>query len=165
VEFRYPSRMKKWFVLPLLVLVVITLFYLFNILPAAVRDELTLYQIISNILFPIAPTIITIVVYSLYSSKVSKDVIVLNEKEITQRRNGEITTISWADVIKVEWGSKKSTDGLSIITITANDKVIGIGGHIEGLDQIIQSIKTQVGDRFNTWDIPWKLKNPEAKNW
>jgi hypothetical protein len=51
------------------------------------------------------------------------------------------------------------------ITVIGNDNVIGIGGHIEGLDRIIQFIKPQVGDRFITWDIPCKLKNPEAKNW
>jgi hypothetical protein len=113
VEFRYPSRMKKWFVLPLSVLVVITLFYLFNILLDALQNQLTLYQLISDILFPIAPTVITIVVYFRYLSKVSNDVIILDEKGIRQRRNREIITISWADVIKVEWGNKKSTDGLS----------------------------------------------------
>jgi hypothetical protein len=102
------------------------------------------------------------IIYSLYRyyKKVSTDLICVDDSGITQTRNGTVTQLSWEEITKVEWRGKDA-DKFSALTVVGTDKVIGIGEHIDGLGEIIQFIKFKVGERFNTHNIPWELKNPK----
>jgi hypothetical protein len=149
VEFRYRKRLKEWIIIPtcILVLVIIADFWI-TVLKLERPD-----QFVGNLVYFLSG-LITMVLFYRYYRKVSQDAIIVDEQGITHKRKGDTTTINWETVVIVEWGTKKSTDGFSSITVRGTDKVIGIGSHIEGFDQIIQFTKQKVGDRFCTWDIP-----------
>jgi hypothetical protein len=155
VEYTYRKGPRNWIILYGILIVLALLSYLLDI----ATYGFMLYRLFSYLAIPLV--FISFMIYSIfrYYKRVSTDLISLDDSAIARTRKGIVTKITWDEVTKVEWRGKDA-DKYSALTILSADKVIGIGEHIDRFGEIIHFIKLKVEGRFNTYNIPWELKNP-----
>lgn len=159
MEYQYKNNSWKliFYCMLSIFFIIISIYFLFK----------SSYYIL-NIFYSLLLFVAAIFIYKFYTK--SKSVVVrLNDSGISYKLGEQITNIEWDDITEVSWREKIPWDigfGYSrYIVIKGKSKEIVIGEKIEGFPNIIQSIKRKVGSRFNTYDIPWELKNPTERNY
>lgn len=153
MEFRYKNQpTRKYSVIYGIIAIAIILIYIWDVLVSG----FVLHNFISQVALPLSFLSLIVIWMSRYHARISDDIIRLQDDGVYQIRGGVITQIYWDEIIKVEWDKTQ-------LKIISQKKIIEIGDHISNIDVIINSVKLRVGERFNTWDIPWELKHPKKK--
>jgi hypothetical protein len=158
VDYTYSKSPRKWNILYGILALVLIPLYIWDVY----SNTFDLYRFFGYVAIPMIIMMSIIRTINRYYRKVSTDCVSLSESSISLNRHGIITQITWEEVTKVEWRGQ-GADKYSALYIKATNKEIGIGDHIDGLSEIIPLIKHKVGDRFNTFNIPWELKNPKTQ--
>lgn len=153
MEFKYKNTpTSKYMVIYGILAIAIIVIYLYDVL----RSGFVLHNFILQVALPLTFLSVIVIWMSRYYARISDDIIKLQDDGVYQIRRGVITQINWDEIIKVEWDKTK-------LEIISQGKMIEIGDHISNIDIIINRVKSRVGERFNTWDIPWELKHPKNK--
>ena len=118
---------------------------------------------IGNTFYSLLLFVASIFIYKFYTKSKSA-VVRLDDSGISYQLGEQATKIEWDEITEVSWREKFPMDiGMKYsryIVIKGKAKEIVIAEKMAGFPEIVQRIKRKVGSKFNTFEIPWELKNP-----
>lgn len=102
-----------------------------------------------------------------YYWKLMGTVITLNDQHITWSKNKEFIQLKWEEILEAQVRILRPDGGKFLIRLRGADAEIVIGSDTDNVIDVIQFIKSKLGSKVDTTEIPieYKYKQMRIKNW